>query len=77
MDRNLQHTRQVAIPIRRELLSLVLHPFVQAPPFMNDDYRSMAPLIARQGEKPSNLLGGVSECYHPRFQPSWLTRSGR
>jgi hypothetical protein len=41
---------------------------------MNDDYRPMAPLITRQGEKPRNFLGGVSEFHHPCFRPSWMHR---
>ena len=33
------------VPIRRQLLGLFLHPLVQTPPFMNDNYRPMAPRI--------------------------------
>jgi len=69
--------RKRDVPIRRELLSLFLHPFVETPPFMNDDYRPMTPRITRQGEKSCNFLGGVSECQHPCFRPSRLTRCGR
>ncbi len=66
--------RKRDVSIRRELLSLFLHPFVQTSTFMNDDYRPKAPLITRQGEKPRNFLGGVSECHHPCFRSLWLTR---
>ena len=69
--------RKRDVPIRRELFSLFLHPFVQTPPFMNDDYRSMTPRITRQGEKSCNVLFGVPECHHPYFRPSRPTRRGR
>ena len=70
--------RKRDVPIRRELLSLFLHPFVQTPPFMNDNYRSMAPRITRQGQKSQQLSR-----WRARMPPSGvfglpgLTRSGR
>jgi hypothetical protein len=46
---------------------LFLHPFIQAPSFMNYNYRSMAIRITRQREKSPNFRGGVLECHHPCF----------
>jgi hypothetical protein len=69
--------RKRDVPIRRQLLGLFLHPLVQTPPFMNDNYRSMAPRITGQGEKSRNFLGSARECHHSRFRSIWLTRCGR
>jgi pimeloyl-ACP methyl ester carboxylesterase len=38
------------------------------PPRVSQRLSPMAPLITRQGEKPRNFLGGVSEGHHPCFR---------
>jgi hypothetical protein len=68
--------RKRDVPIRRQFLGLFLHPFAQTPPFMDDNYRSMASRFPRQGEKSPNLLGGAPERHHSRFRSIWLTRCG-
>ena len=65
------------VPFCCQFHSLFLHPLVQTPPFMNDNYRSMAPRTIRQGQKSCNFLGSARECHHPRFRSIWLTRCGR